>query len=112
MMMSVAWSAMNTSPEPVTFITLTPSPVTAFLSILDMPPEPVFSKRASPWYPTIEPVRACTGPYARLILSNFLFWWTNWSVASASENVVSSLQWIGMFHPRHVRWCALAQYRT
>ncbi len=49
MMMSVAWSAMNTSPEPVTFITLTPSPVTAFLSIFVMPPEPVFSKRASPW---------------------------------------------------------------
>ena len=48
MMMSVAWSATNTSPEPVIFITLTPSPVTAFFSILVMPPEPVFSKRASP----------------------------------------------------------------
>ncbi len=43
--MSWAWSARNTSPAPVIFISWVPSPVTAFLSMRPMPPEPACSKR-------------------------------------------------------------------
>ncbi len=46
--MSWAVSARNTSPLPVIFISDWPSPVTAFLSIRLMPPEPACSKVTSP----------------------------------------------------------------
>ncbi len=59
---SLAKSATNSSPLPEHCIILTPSPVVAALSILPMPPEPLFAKRTSPWYATIEPVRAHTSP--------------------------------------------------
>ena len=47
--MSCAWSARNTSPLPDIFISVVPSPVTAFLSMRPMPPEPACSNATSPW---------------------------------------------------------------
>jgi hypothetical protein len=46
---SLALSATKSSPEPVHCIMSTPSPVIACLNILLRPPEPLFSKRTSPW---------------------------------------------------------------
>ena len=43
------WLARNTCPLPVTSMATTPSAVTAFLIILDSPPDPRFLKAASPW---------------------------------------------------------------
>ena len=46
---SEAMSATKSSPVPSQLIMLTPSPVILDLSILVMPPEPVFWNRTSPW---------------------------------------------------------------
>ena len=47
--MSCAVSARNTSPLPAIFISVVPSPLTAFFSIRLMPPEPACSNFTSPW---------------------------------------------------------------
>jgi hypothetical protein len=47
--MSCAWSARKTSPEPSIFMSLAPSPVTAFFTIRLSPPEPACSNFTSPW---------------------------------------------------------------
>ncbi len=47
--MSCAVSARKTSPLPLIFMSVVPSPLTAFFSIRPMPPDPACSNFTSPW---------------------------------------------------------------
>src|SRR5215208_2180333 len=60
--------ARNSSPVPLAAISLTPSPVTAFLKKRPRPPL-LCSKRTSPWYATIDPSLAWIWSFSNRTLS-------------------------------------------